>query len=204
MLAKSSEWSGSHRPAVTNCDSVGTCRWRLDPPPDPRPADLGFSGSRGSSTRCRRGVSYLNPTGFSPIGVLGGCVRPGIRSGVLERLPYPHTHPKVGCHRHKIDVPHSGAFGRPIAQLLIETVRSSRSGRGGCTEFLTDPGAGWNHAAAKRRPRLRASLTMLTVFEVGAYDEPSRRRWRGKGSCARPERGGRTGGSDPPGARSSG
>ena len=40
------------------------------------------------SGACRRGDLYLNPTGFSPLGVLGGRVTPGSRPGVRERLPY--------------------------------------------------------------------------------------------------------------------
>jgi len=44
---------------------------------------------------------YLDPTSFSPLGVHSGRVRRRSLSGGRERLPYPHTHPKVGGGRHE-------------------------------------------------------------------------------------------------------
>jgi hypothetical protein len=43
---------------------------------------------------CRRGNLYPNPTGFSPLGVPGGRVRPAQPARWAERLPYPHYPPQ--------------------------------------------------------------------------------------------------------------
>ena len=160
----------------------------------------------------------------------GHCIAPGARRNRNARASTkPRAIQPLRRHRHdrpSRQVPHQLLLTVPPKSAAIEASRRDRPRRrvdpfDGDIPTRETKVAVWpssriavlGHASARRdgtesrrrpAPSQRVSLTLLTVFEVGAYDERSRRRWRGNGSCARRERGGRPGGSDPPGARSSG
>ena len=77
----------------------------------PRAYRGGFGATRRFLNGCQtqplvsEGDLYLNPTGFSPFGVLGGRVKPRDEFPVARgRLPYIHTHPKAGRPRQEVSV----------------------------------------------------------------------------------------------------